>query len=114
MSVVSMKSFLLKYYHYVVFESDDENPEEDININVAEYMMGELENDDLVPENRLFRKIYDEVKEYVKSINEKPFRGRGSFRTSYTPLESQNGTFHLYREKRYLYYRPSKDCQKTG
>ncbi len=61
--------FLLKYYHYVVFESDDENPEEDININVAEYMMGELENDDLVPENRLFRKIYDEVKEYLNDEN---------------------------------------------
>jgi len=55
--------FLLKHCNTVIFEEEGENPNEMIEIKVSEYMIEELENDDLVPENPLFQKIFYEVKD---------------------------------------------------
>jgi len=54
--------FLLKHCNVVLFEEDGENPDETRNVKVGEFMVKELENDDLVPENKLFRQIFNEVK----------------------------------------------------
>ncbi len=55
--------FLLKHCNTVIFEEEGENPNEIIEVKVSEYMIDELENDDLVPENPLFQKIFYEVKD---------------------------------------------------
>lgn len=53
--------FLLKHCMAPVFVVEDENPNEAETINVGEYMIQELESDDLVSENPLFQKIFYEV-----------------------------------------------------
>jgi DNA primase len=50
--------FLLKHCNTVIFEEEGENPNEIVEVKVSEYMIEELENDDLVPENLLFRKFF--------------------------------------------------------
>ena len=63
--------FLLKHCNTVLFEEEDsENPNESHEIKVSEFMVQELENDDLLPENKLFRQIFFDVKENL---------GNGSF-----------------------------------
>jgi len=54
--------FLLKHCNTVIFEEEGENPNEVVEVKVSEYMIEELENDDLIPENPLFQKIFYEVK----------------------------------------------------
>jgi len=55
--------FLLRYQNTVIFEKEGENPKEVYEVKVGEYMIEELENDDLVSENPLFRKIFYQIKE---------------------------------------------------
>ncbi len=55
--------FLLKHCNTVIFEEEGENPNEIVEVKVSEYMIEELENDDLIPENPLFQKIFYEVKD---------------------------------------------------
>lgn len=55
--------FLLRYQNTVIFEKEGENPQEVYEVKVGEYMIEELENDDLVSENPLFRKIFYQIKE---------------------------------------------------
>ncbi len=55
--------FLLRYQNTVIFEREGDNPHEMYEVKVGEYMIEELENDDLVPENPLFQKIFYQVKE---------------------------------------------------
>ena len=55
--------FLLRYQNTVIFEREGENPQEVYEVKVGEYMIEELENDDLVSENPLFRKIFYQIKE---------------------------------------------------
>jgi DNA primase len=55
--------FLLKHFNTVLFEEEGENPHEVHQIKVAEYMISELENDDLVSDIPLFRKIFFDVKD---------------------------------------------------
>ncbi len=59
--------FLLKHCNTVIFEEEGENPEETHEVRVGEFMVEELENDELVPENKLFRKIFYDVKENLES-----------------------------------------------
>lgn len=66
--------FLLKHCNTVVFEEEGENPNEMVEIKVSEYMVEELENDDLVPENPLFRKIFYEVKENIDNQEFDPWK----------------------------------------
>ncbi len=55
--------FLLRYQNTVIFEREGDNPHEMYEVKVGEYMIEELENDDLIPENPLFQKIFYQVKE---------------------------------------------------
>ncbi len=55
--------FLLKYQDTVIFKKEGENPNETFYIKVGEYMIEELENEEQVSENPLFRKIFYEIKE---------------------------------------------------
>ncbi len=54
--------FLLKHCNSVLYEEEGENPNEFNLVKVGQYMIEEVENDDLVPENELFRQIFYEVK----------------------------------------------------
>ncbi len=53
--------FLLKFCKLPLFELEGENPNETELISVGEFMIKELEKDDLVSQNELFRIIFDEV-----------------------------------------------------
>ncbi len=66
--------FLLKHCTTVLFEEEGENPGEVREVMVGEYMTEALENDDLVPENRLFRKIFYEVKENLGKVPFDPWK----------------------------------------
>lgn len=66
--------FLLKHCNTVIFEEEGEIPNEMIEIKVNEYMVEELENDDLVPENPLFRKIFYDVKSHLDNENFDPWK----------------------------------------
>jgi len=57
--------FLLKYCNTPLFEYDDENSHTTEVMSVAEFMVHELESDDLVSENPLFQKIFYEVSEHL-------------------------------------------------
>ncbi len=53
--------FLLKYCKAPLFEEEGENPNETEILGVGQFMIQELEADDLVSENPLFQKIFYEV-----------------------------------------------------
>ncbi len=68
--------FLLRYQNTVIFEREGDNPHEMYEVKVGEYMIEELENDDLIPENPLFQKIFYQVKENLDNeqfVSEKHF-----------------------------------------
>ncbi|MDD4107210.1 MAG: DNA primase [Prolixibacteraceae bacterium] len=54
--------FLLKHCNTVLFEKEGENPKDISKVTVGEFMVEELQNDDLVSENTLFRQIFNDVK----------------------------------------------------
>ncbi len=54
--------FLLKHCNAPLFEVEGEDEEEAQIIKVGEFMVEELEKDDLVSENLLFKKVFEEVK----------------------------------------------------
>jgi DNA primase len=66
--------FLLKHCTTPLFEVEDENPEEVETISVGEFMIQELEADDLISENPLFRKIFYEVSENIDRENFDPWK----------------------------------------
>ena len=66
--------FLLKHCNTPIFEEDGETPEETREMKVNEFMVEELENDDLVSENELFRKIFFEVKDNIKNEKFDPWK----------------------------------------
>ncbi len=66
--------FLLKHCNAVLYEDEGENPNEVIQIKVGRYMISELENDDLVPENKLFREIFYNVKENMERESFDPWK----------------------------------------
>ena len=68
--------FLLRYQNTVIFEKEGENPQEVYEVKVGEYMIEELENDDLVSENPLFRKIFYQIKE---NLNDDQFDSEKHF-----------------------------------
>lgn len=59
--------FLLKYCNAPLFEVESEHPSENRIISVGEFMIGELENDDLVSEQPLFQIIFKGVKENLEN-----------------------------------------------
>jgi DNA primase len=66
--------FLLKHCGTVLFEEEGENPGEVYEVKVGEYMIEELENDDLVPENVLFQQIFYDVKENLENGKFDPWK----------------------------------------
>ena len=60
--------FLIKYCKSPLFEVEGESPYETEIVKVGDFMISELENDDLVSENYLFQIIFHEIKENL--VNE--------------------------------------------
>ncbi|WP_423127927.1 DNA primase [Gaoshiqia sp. Z1-71] len=50
---------LLKYFHREVFEEEGENPNEPVIISVGQFVLEELENDNLRSDNELINRILD-------------------------------------------------------
>lgn len=59
--------FLLKYCNAPLFEVEGENPNEVEIVKVGEFMVRELEKDDLISQNPLFKKIFEEVGENLEN-----------------------------------------------
>jgi DNA primase len=66
--------FLLKHCNSPLFEIDGEKPGETEIVKVGEFMIEELENDELVSENHLFRTIFKEVKENLGNETFDPWK----------------------------------------
>lgn len=66
--------FLLKHCKAPLFEVEDEESGKVSLISVGEFMIDELENDELVPNNELFRKIFYEVRDNMHLENFDPWR----------------------------------------
>jgi len=61
--------FLLKFCNFPLFELEGENPGETELISAGEFMITELEKDDLISQNELFRIIFRDVKENLENKN---------------------------------------------
>jgi DNA primase len=61
--------FLLKHCKAPLFEEESENPNETEMLCVGEFMIQELETDDLVSENPLFQKVFYEVSNILDNEN---------------------------------------------
>lgn len=66
--------FLLKFCNFPLFEIEGENPGETELMSVGEFMISELEKDDLISENRLFRTIFQEVGENLDNKSFDPWK----------------------------------------
>ncbi len=66
--------FLLKHCNTKIFEKKEKNSSELHKIKVGEYMIEQLEKDDLIPENELFRRIFYEVKNNLKNKQFNPWK----------------------------------------
>jgi DNA primase len=66
--------FLLKHCTAPLFEVDGVEPNETEIISVGEFMIDELEKDDLVSENSLFQKIFNDVKENLDNEKFDPWK----------------------------------------
>ncbi len=67
--------FLLKHCQAPLFElENEENPNETEIVKVGEFMINELENDDLVSGNQLFQIIFNEVKDNLENESFDPWK----------------------------------------
>jgi len=66
--------FLLKHCTAPLFEVEGENPNEVELIKVGEFMLSELEKDDLVADNELFQKVFYAVGENLEKENFDPWK----------------------------------------
>jgi DNA primase len=66
--------FLLKHCKTVLYEEEGEHEGQVIQTTAGQYMVEELEHDDLVPENLLFKKIFYEVKENLENKDFDPWK----------------------------------------
>ncbi len=66
--------FLLKHCNTVLFEEEGETPGDIREVKVSQYMTEELEKDDLVPDNPLFKKIFYDVKENMDNPSFDPWK----------------------------------------
>lgn len=66
--------FLLKFCNFPLFEIEGENHGETELISVGEFMISELEKDDLISENKLFRIIFQEVSENLDNKDFDPWK----------------------------------------
>jgi DNA primase len=66
--------FILKHCNAPLFEVDNEETNEPEILSVAEFMIRELEKDDLVSENVLFQKIFNEINANLNIPNFDPWK----------------------------------------
>ncbi len=66
--------FLLKHCNAPLFELENEETNQTEILSVGEFMIRELENDDLVSENILFQKIFNEIKDNLDTPNFDPWK----------------------------------------
>jgi len=66
--------FLLKFSNLPLFEVDSEKPGETEIISVGEFMITELEQDDLISKNELFRIIFNDVKGNLENASFDPWK----------------------------------------
>ncbi len=66
--------FLLKHCKTEVFEAEEEEEEQNPLISVGEYMVDELESDELVSKNPMFQKIFYEVRDNLDNENFDPWK----------------------------------------
>jgi DNA primase len=66
--------FLLKFSRFPLFELEGETPGETELISVGEFMITELEKDDLISQNELFRIIFSDVKENLENSDFDPWK----------------------------------------
>jgi DNA primase len=66
--------FLLKFSRFPLFELEGETPGETELISVGEFMITELEKDDLISQNELFRIIFTDVKENLENTDFDPWK----------------------------------------
>ena len=66
--------FLLKFGKTPLFEIEGENPTETETITAGEYMVGEIEKDDLISQNELFRVIFTDVQQNLKTPGFDPWK----------------------------------------
>lgn len=66
--------FLLKYGHLALFEFEGDNPHEIVTVTASEFMIHEIEKDDLVSQHELFRIIFAGVKENLENEAFDPWR----------------------------------------
>lgn len=66
--------FLLKYCKYPLFEQEAENHEEPEIITVGEFIVGQLIEDELIPEKRVFQVIFNEIAGRMDEPNFNPGR----------------------------------------
>ena len=66
--------FLLKFSRFPLFELEGEIPGEIELISVGKFMITELEKDDLISQNELFRIIFKEVKENLENASFDPWK----------------------------------------
>ena len=65
--------FLLKHCNAVI-EIKDKKAKDSFTTTVKDFMITEIESDDLVSENILFRKIFDEVAEHIEDDDFNPWK----------------------------------------
>jgi DNA primase len=66
--------FLLKHCTTPLFELESENSKEVKLISAGEFMISELENDELISQNELFKIIFGEVKDNLGNISFDPWK----------------------------------------
>lgn len=66
--------FMLKHCKTELFEVEDEETKETQMITVGEFMVEELENDDLVSENNMFQKVFYEIRDNLENKNFDPWK----------------------------------------
>ena len=98
--------FLLKYCKTEVFEEEDEETKESYIVSVGEFMINELESDELVPDNALFQTIFYEIKD---NLDKKEF-DPGKYFIYHPQSEISKFATDLLSEK----YTESKRWEKAG
>lgn len=98
---------LLKYFNCVVFEEEDEdNPEIKTKVTVGQYIIGELDHDNLVSDNNIVNTILDIFRENINNDN---FNSNSFFINHSDPQISQYAS-NIIAEK----YTESKRWKKFG
>jgi DNA primase len=65
---------LLKHCKTKDFEAEDEETGDSFLMSVGEYMVDELESDDLVSENKMFQKIFYDVRDHLDNEKFDPWK----------------------------------------